>query len=274
MRAVKDSGGVARHLGGVRPSAPQALGTKLFMVAPPGIALPPALLSQFVKLVPLRDQMSEGACTAFARCGTMHHEMAKYGPVIQLSEQNCYKRTRDDMGVPLTEDSGADIASTDEASHLYGVCKDVFDPYDDQPAAYSTPITEDQATDALKQRVGLSVVCSTVEDAKWAIAQGFVVQFGFTCFQGLMDYAAAQTGDIPPPETGEKRIGGHSMFKCGYDDNHVINGERGAFIVRQSWGDWGATLEGIQGYGYLPYSYQRNGLDYDNHCPRLLQVAA
>lgn len=242
------------------------------MSAPQGASLPRALMSSFAKLTPLLDQGQEGACTGFARVGVMHHEIVKTGPLVRLSPQNCYKRTRMDMGVPLTEDSGADIASTDEASHLFGVCREELDPYNDALASYSAAITPEQAADARKQKVDLSVVCSTVEDVKWAISQGFAVQFGFTCFQGLMDRDAALTGNVPQPTTGEQSVGGHSPYKVGYDDDHVINGEAGAFIFRQSWGIWGATFDEIQGYGYLPYSYMRNGLDYDNHCPRLVQV--
>ena len=52
---------------------------------------------------------------------------------------------------------------------------------------------------------------------------------------------------------------GHAVVAVGFDDSIEIGPSKGAFIIRNSWGEeWGEN-----GYGYLPYDYLLNGLALD-----------
>ena len=53
--------------------------------------------------------------------------------------------------------------------------------------------------------------------------------------------------------------GGLAVTAVGYDDKRRIRSDKGALLVRNSWGsDWGE-----QGYGWLPYAYIRERLATD-----------
>jgi C1A family cysteine protease len=274
-RHHKDSGGVLRHMRGYRRDRHMPEGhDRMMLVSPTAMPLPRAVMSAQIKNVPLLDQGREGACTGFSGVTMMMHELRKMGNSAILSPQDLYKRTRMDEGTPLEEDSGAEVRDTVEAAHIYGVCQESLDPYKDDAAHYSAPITDAQAQDALKHKIRLSVRCSTLAAIKHSIAQGCTVQFGFTCFESLMSQQAAATGEIPYPERGEQSIGGHAMLIVGYDDDRSVAGELGALVVRQSWGSWGATFDKIKGYGFLPYRYVNVGLASDFHSARLMDVNA
>merc|ERR1712203_453013 len=68
---------------------------------------------------------------------------------------------------------------------------------------------------------------------------------GFLVLSSFMTQEVAETGVMPMPKDGDSILGGHAVQCCGYDD------DRGAFIVRNSWGEgWGAS-----GYFFMPYAY-------------------
>jgi len=53
--------------------------------------------------------------------------------------------------------------------------------------------------------------------------------------------------------------GGHAISTVGYDDNLMIGADKGALLVRNSWG----TAWGDAGYGWLSYKYVTQGLTSD-----------
>jgi len=69
--------------------------------------------------------------------------------------------------------------------------------------------------------------------------------------------AAARTGLIRLPRSGERMLGGHAVMAVGYDD------ARGRLRFRNSWGEqWGQ-----KGYGEMPYDYlTRRELSDDFWC--------
>ena len=70
--------------------------------------------------------------------------------------------------------------------------------------------------------------------------------FGFTVFSSYTQ-AANNPGAIPYPVKGDRRVGGHAIVACGYDDAKVITNSahgadptKGALLIRNSWGTtWG-----------------------------------
>jgi C1A family cysteine protease len=90
------------------------------------------------------------------------------------------------------------------------------------------------------------------------MAANLASMFGFTIYNSFPGIGSG-SADIPFPSANDSVRGGHAMMAVGYDDNHVINGESGALLVRNSWGiNWG-----ISGYGWMPYSYVLKGLAAD-----------
>ena len=62
---------------------------------------------------------------------------------------------------------------------------------------------------------------------------------------------------FPSPE--ERVLGGHAIVAVGYDDKKQIGKEKGALLIRNSWGtEWGEL-----GYGWLPYAYVESRLAVD-----------
>ena len=70
----------------------------------------------------------------------------------------------------------------------------------------------------------------------------------------------SDTGNIPFPGQGDSLVGGHAVLAVGFDDQKKIGKEKGALLIRNSWG----TTWGDGGYGWLPYKYvlDRIALDF------------
>jgi C1A family cysteine protease len=86
----------------------------------------------------------------------------------------------------------------------------------------------------------------TLASVQAFLAAGFPVSFGFTVFNSLSREAL-----IPFPTCYDAVRGGQVVVAVGYDNGLRIRSERGALLIRNSWGtDWGE-----EGYGWLPYRY-------------------
>jgi C1A family cysteine protease len=61
------------------------------------------------------------------------------------------------------------------------------------------------------------------------------------------------------PAQNSHLYGGHAIVAVGYDDNLVIGKDKGALLIRNSWG----TGWGLSGYAWLNYKYVTAGLAVD-----------
>lgn len=94
----------------------------------------------------------------------------------------------------------------------------------------------------------------TLELVKSFLVAGFACVCGFPVTTGLTCEA-----DIAYPTVFDDVRGGQAMLVLGYDDQHRVRSDRGALLVRSSWGaNWG---EG--GFGWLPYAYVLEQLAVD-----------
>ncbi len=95
-----------------------------------------------------------------------------------------------------------------------------------------------------------------LQSVKETLTQQIPTLFGFTVYNSIRN---AIGGKITYPTNNESVLGGHAVVAVGFDDSMVIGSSKGAFIIRNSWGEeWGDS-----GYGYLPYDYLLNGLALD-----------
>jgi len=93
-----------------------------------------------------------------------------------------------------------------------------------------------------------------LEQLKSFLAAGFPFVFGFPVCTSLTSEA-----QIAFPSAVDGILGGQAVMAVGYDDQLRVRSDKGALLVRNSWG----TAWGDQGYGWLPYSYILRGLATD-----------
>jgi C1A family cysteine protease len=94
----------------------------------------------------------------------------------------------------------------------------------------------------------------TLETLRNWLAAGFAVAFGFPVYTSI-----TASEEIAFPTRLDGLRGGQVVMAVGYDDKRRIRSDKGAILIRNSWGaDWGDS-----GYGWLPYSYVRRALAGD-----------
>tara|TARA_Y100000389_G_scaffold179541_1_gene193687 strand:+ start:6611 stop:7765 length:1155 start_codon:yes stop_codon:yes gene_type:complete len=144
----------------------------------------------------------------------------------------------------IDTDSGAAIRDGMKSINKTGVCKEDDWKYD------ITKFTEKPPESCYKEAQGFKSKkyikgSSDLKHLKAYIKSGFPVIFGFVVFESFEGEDVAKTGIMPMPKDDEKRLGGHAVLMCGYDD------EQNRFIIRNSWGkEWGDN-----GYFYMPYEF-------------------
>jgi C1A family cysteine protease len=93
-----------------------------------------------------------------------------------------------------------------------------------------------------------------VERARSFVAAGFALAVGFPLGISMSDDA-----EIAFPTASDVIVGSHAACVVGYDDRMRIRSDKGALLLRNSWGkSWGDG-----GYGWLPYSYLKQRLAVD-----------
>ncbi len=212
---------------------------------------------------PIEDQGQLGSCTANAGIGLIEYfERRAFGKHVDASRLFLYKATR-----PLTGDkgdSGAQLRDTMKALVLFGAPPEKYHPYniaefDQEPSAFCYAFAQnyravqyyrlDPPGTALSKRLGI---------IKTNLAANLPCMFGFSVYSSLYD-PNTKSGEIPYPGSGEKLEGGHAIVTVGYDDAKKIGKNKGALLIRNSWGEtWGE-----KGYGWLPYRYVDDGLADD-----------
>jgi C1A family cysteine protease len=95
---------------------------------------------------------------------------------------------------------------------------------------------------------------ATLDVVRSFLAAGFFVAFGFS-----VSTAVTVEPEIPFPTAADSILGGQAVTAVGYDDKARIRSDKGAILVRNSWGrDWGD-----RGFGWLPYAFVRERLACD-----------
>lgn len=170
---------------------------------------------------------------------------------IDVSRLFQYYATRKIEGT-TSEDSGATIRDTLKAAATYGVVDEKLWPYDTSKYAQNPPA--DVWATAAKYKVTnyLSIKNGDLATMKSVLAQGYIIEFGFTVYSSFMSADMAAKGLLCRPTKSEFIEGGHAVCLVGYDDAKVMpDGSVGAFLVRNSWG----TGWGLNGYFWMAYNY-------------------
>ena len=210
---------------------------------------------------PIVNQGELGSCTANAASGIVEYYQKKasgsYSPVSRLF---IYKATRNLM--IMKGDTGAYIRTTMGVLALFGAPPEKYWEYeikdfDVEPPQFCYSFAQNyQALKYFRLDEQGKTENEILAGIKETLAGGLPAMFGFTVYSSINE---AKEGKIPFPKPGEHVLGGHAVMAAGYDDEMEIGESKGAFIIRNSWGEeWGDN-----GYGYLPYDYVLNGLALD-----------
>lgn len=212
---------------------------------------------------PIEDQQNLGSCTAHAGVGMVEYfERRAYGKHLDASRLFLYKVTRQLAGI--AGDDGAYLRDTMKALVLFGVPPEKYWTYDtarfnEDPSPFCFAYAQSyQAIDYYRLDPANTPTSEVLQRLKASLAAGLPSMFGFTVYSSIAE-AGSQHGEIPFPTNGDRFEGGHAVLAVGYDDKKVIGANKGALLIRNSWG----TAWGDAGYGWLPYAYLEAGLATD-----------
>lgn len=212
---------------------------------------------------PIEDQGNLGSCTANAGVGLVEYfQRRAFGKHLDGSRLFIYKATRNLLR--WTGDRGAYLRDTMKALVLFGVPPETYWPYkiskfDDEPPAFCYAFGQSfQAIKYYRLDPPGALPSKALSSVRQSLAAGLPSMFGFSVYSSMPGLNEG-TGDIPMPKPGDKLEGGHAVAAVGYDDGKKIGKEKGALLIRNSWG----TAWGERGYGWLPYAYVEEGLAVD-----------
>jgi C1A family cysteine protease len=212
---------------------------------------------------PIEDQGDLGSCTANAGVGLLeYYERRACGHHLDASRLFLYKATRNLDG--STGDTGAYLRTTMKAMALFGVPPEQYWEYniatfDDEPPAFCYAFAQNYQTLKYYRLDPPGTSPGQVLAAiKKHLAAELPSMFGFTVYSSIPPIGTGN-GSIPFPQQGDSVLGGHAIDAVGYDDARKIGKDKGALLIRNSWGtEWGEN-----GYGWLPYRYVEAGLADD-----------
>jgi C1A family cysteine protease len=212
---------------------------------------------------PVEDQGNLGSCTANAAAGLIeYYEQHAFGKHLDASRLFLYKVTRNLLN--QEGDTGAYLRDTMKAMVLFGMPPEKYWPYDvarfdTEPTPFCYAFAQSyQAIKYYRLDPPGTAPGKVLTNIKQHLAGNLPAMFGFSVYSSMPGSGDGK-GEIPYPQRGDRLEGGHAVLAVGYDDARKIGKDKGALLIRNSWG----TGWGDKGYGWLPYSYVESGLADD-----------
>jgi C1A family cysteine protease len=161
---------------------------------------------------------------------------------------------------PAASVPGITLRAAWRAIRRFGLPPETLWPYcaeniDREPGAFAYSFRDDSNSISYLRLDGRDRPGPTVVDQ----ARSFLAA-GFCLAMGVSLHASIGSGpDISFPSRLDPLRAAEAVMAVGYDDRRRIRSEKGALLVRAAWGPaWGDG-----GYGWLPYTYLREGLAAD-----------
>jgi C1A family cysteine protease len=210
----------------------------------------------------IEDQGRLGSCTANAGVGLMeYYQKRAFKKYLDGSRLFLYKATRNLLG--WKGDQGAYLRTTMKAMVLFGIPPEegwpyVISDFDNEPQAFLYSYAQNYKSIKYYRLDPPGIATDKVlQSVKRNLAAELPSMFGFSVYSSMP--GIGEGADIPFPNSGDRLEGGHAIVAVGYDDSHKIGNDKGALLIRNSWGKaWGEA-----GYGWMPYRYVEEGLAVD-----------
>jgi len=209
-------------------------------------------LHDTVKVIDLRDKFPPvynqgklGSCTANAIAGAYEFDEMKQNEekVFVPSRLFIYYNERK-ANNQIGKDAGASIRDSVMEISNVGVCPESMWAYD--ITKYKDAPPQECYDDAIKHKcIEYKRVQQNLQQMKQCLIEGFPIVCGIDVYKSFESPDTMKTGVVNMPLAHEKKLGGHAIDLCGFDDTNK------QFIFRNSWG----PTFGENGYGYLPYEY-------------------
>ncbi|HLQ78291.1 MAG TPA: C1 family peptidase [Terriglobia bacterium] len=211
---------------------------------------------------PIENQGALGSCTANAAAGLLEYfERRANNRYVDASRLFLYKAERNLLG--WTGDTGAYLRTAMGALVLFGAPPEQYWPYnianfDVEPSAFCYAFASNfQGLQYFRlDPVGTSPV-QALANIKAYLAAGFPSMFGFPVYPEYDHPLPGSLVAYPAPNSHSR--GGHANIVAGYDDNMMIGADKGALLIRNSWGNGWAN----GGYAWMSYKYVTQGLAND-----------
>jgi C1A family cysteine protease len=205
---------------------------------------------------PVENQGSLGSCTANAGVGMLeYYERRTTGKHIDGSRLFLYKVTRELQGIK--GDDGAQLRDVMKAMVLFGVPPEKYWPYhvtkfNDEPTSFCYAFAQNyQALKYYRLDPAGTAPAAALSAIKKNLAASLPAMFGFSVYSSIPPLSDGK-GEIPFPEKNDSLEGGHAVLAVGYDDSKKIGKNKGALLIRNSWGDgWGQKGSFTMPYAYL-----------------------
>lgn len=208
---------------------------------------------------PVEDQGQLATGSVHACIGLVQYfERRTHGRQLRPSRLFVYKNARRLLN--WQGDSGVPLRATLKAIRRFGLPPENLWPYrtenvDCEPQAFAYSFS-DEANAVIYLRIDARNLSGqmVLESARELLAGGF-------CF--VLGFPLCGSGGVSPlvtyPTLLDGNEGGQAVLAVGYDDRLRIRSDKGALLIRNSWG----TAWGDGGYGWLPYAYVRERLAAD-----------
>lgn len=229
--------------------------------APPPAGPAPAVVDLRPWFSPIKDQGALGSCTANAAGGLLEYfERRSSGKYVDASRLFLYKAERDLLG--WTGDTGAYLRTAMEALTVFGAPPERYWPYniaqyDNEPSPFCYAFGANyKAIKYFRLDPPGTGGATVLANIKAYLAAGYPSMFGFPVYA---EYDHPLPGGLIAYPAGPGYRGGHANCAAGYDDNLMIGSDKGALLIRNSWGTGWANA----GYGWMSYRYITNALAND-----------
>jgi len=170
-------------------------------------------------------------------------------PPVDLSRMFAYYQYRKRFG-EVSEDNGASIFYALKVLSGTGICAEELWPYVE--GNYAREPSPEAYRDALARPIGSYCQLVNLGDMLSCIASGFGFVGGISVYDSFESDVTERTGVVSMPGKGDKFLGGHAIYFCGYDLH------KNAMQFQNSWGLEWASESNYPGHGWIPFEYLAN----------------
>ena len=217
-------------------------------------AVPSAFSLKDTYMTPVRNQGQCGVCWAFATYGAIEGSYVSKS-YFDFSEDNLKHLNAYDSIGSYGACSGGNIwKSLGYLSNFRGAVDEVFDPYasskDSQYCPTCKPSKYIDSAIFVPSRRDINdndVIKSILYNKKKPLYATMQVGFGSA---GESSDSVYEASTFSFYQKNAKAVPNHAVVIVGYDDGYMAQGQKGAFIVKNSWG----SEVGDRGYYYVPYA--------------------